>query len=714
MLVGGKVAKRWLGAVSVVVPDSTDDMERQEPAASGADAWLARLTLAPALLLVSWLAVALPLLLAGAFTLVPALVLFVPVAAVVLGFGLRSVTSPARPAAGAQGAQGTQGSRGSWWTVAGLLAVAAAFCVSQLLAYSQQIVVRRDPASYFNFATWLAGHGSLPIHVSLSAFGGADPALTFDSPAFYQRGNVIWPQFMAGTPMVLAPVGRIAGPYAMLATMPVIGALAVLSFGGLTARLVGARWAPVGALLLALTWPMMMISRSIYSETVALILFCGGLALVLDAMRLNRRLPALLGGLALGLTILVRIDGLRDVLPVLAFAGLLVALRKRAGWPLLGGLLAGVGAGLLEGFTMSRPYLHYVRGSLVPLAYIAGVVIVATVVASVLIRRRGLPDLSRFRLPDLALLVTFAAMAFFAARPSFQVTRRVPDNPDDKANAAYVGALQKALHLRLDPDRLYSEMTLHWVTWYIGVPATLLATIGAGLIARKLLRRRRTDWALPYAVIIWTTVTTLWRPGITPDQPWASRRLIVVVLPGLLLFATWAVAWAVRGVRRLGYGPQLAAGVAVLGVLLVAVPTAITTAGLVFSRTEQGEVAQTRALCHRIGPNATVLIVERVTADRFTQLIRGTCEVPTGRIVVSPGSDTARTEDVARVIGKVIGAGRRPVVLGANADDVAPYGRPAQAFHLRTRRDPSSLTSAPKGTWTLTINVWMATPVYAR
>jgi hypothetical protein len=686
--------------------DESQREHRQPSAAPGAveasraGVYLTRLTLVPALVLVSWLAVALPLLMAGVFTPLPAIALFVPVAALVLTFGLRAVPTPATPV--------------RWWTVAALLAVTVVFCAGQLLTYSQQIVVRRDPASYFNFATWLAGHGSLPIHPALQAFGGADPALSFGSPAFYERGGVLWPQFMAGTPMVLAPVGRLLGPYAMLATMPVIGALAVLSFGGLTARLVGPKWAPAGALLLGLTWPMMMISRSIYSETSALVLTCGGLALTLDAVRANRRLPALLGGLALGLTILVRIDGLRDVLPVVAFAGLLVGLRKRTGPALFLGLLVGVGAGMLEGYTMSRPYLHYVGGSLVPLLYIGGAVVLLSALACVAVRRWGLPDLTRLRLPDLALAATFAVMAFFAARPSLQTVRRVPNNPDDRANAAYIAALQRSLRLPSDPNRQYSELSLHWVTWYVGVPATLLATIGAGLLARKLLLRRRTDWALPYAVIVWTTVTTLWRPGITPDQPWASRRLIVVVLPGLLLFALWTLAWAVRSVRRLGYGPQIAGGAAVAGVLLILVPTVLTSAGMMLTPTEQGEVGQARAMCRQIGPRATVLLVERVTADRFTQLIRGMCDVPAGRVEARPGFSTATADDVARISRKIVAAGRRPVVLGANEVDVAPYGPAEHVFHVRTRRDSSSLLTAPQGTWSLIINVWMAAPVYAR
>ncbi|MCO6004834.1 hypothetical protein NE236_07565 [Actinoallomurus purpureus] len=671
------------------------------PGASRGGLFLARLTVAPVLLLVSWLAVGLPLLMAGVFTPWVAIPLFVPVAAVTLTFGLRAV----RPAGEVTG-------RSSWWPVAGVLAVAVAFGALQLVMCSQQIVVRRDPASYFNFATWLTGHGSLPIPQMRWAFGGGDGALTYGSPAFYQRGGVLVPQFMAGMPLIVTPGGWLGGPYATLAVMPVIGALALVSFAGLAGRLIGPRWAPVAALALGLTWPMMMISRSIYSETGALILMLGGVCLTLDAVRSGRRLPALLGGLALGLTILVRIDGIRDVLPVVAFAGLLLALRRRAGLPLLAGLTAGVGAGLLEGFVMSRPYLHYLSASLHPLVYIAALVVAATAVVSLAIRRWGLPDLTRFRLPDLAVPATFAVLAFFAARPILQTVRRVPHNPDDQVNAAFIAALQRSQGLPADPNRQYSELSLHWVAWYIGVPAVLLAAVGAALVARDLLRRRRTAWLLPYALIVWTTGTTLWRPGITPDHPWASRRLIGVVIPGLLLFALWAVAWAARRARRFRRGRPLSAGVAAVGALLILVPTAVASAPMALARTEEREVSQAQSMCRAIGPNASVIIVERVTGDRFTQLIRGMCGTPAARVRVHAGFKTAPEDDVARVVRKVAAAGRRPVLLGADGVDVSPYGPVRRVFHVHTRRDASALVSAPQGTWSLTINVWMADPVY--
>ena len=53
---------------------------------------------------------------------------------------------------------------------------------------------------------------------------------------------------MAGLPMVLAAASGSAGWPRRPAMAPMLGALAVLTFGGLTARLAGPRWAPLAAL----------------------------------------------------------------------------------------------------------------------------------------------------------------------------------------------------------------------------------------------------------------------------------------------------------------------------------------------------------------------------------------------------------------------------------------------------------------------------------
>jgi hypothetical protein len=309
----------------------------------------------PALLVMAWLLVGLPLLLAGAFTTAAMVVLSVPAAIGLVAVSWRWI--PGRWQGGGP-AQEREQARTPWWTVAAVVAVAIAFGVDQFIYHSQFIIVTRDPASYIQFANWIAHHGSLPIPQDRAAFGGTGHVLSFQSFAFYQRGSTIVPQFMAGLPMILAGGFWAGGVTAAVAMAPVIGACAVLAFGGLAARLVGPRWAPLAALILAISLPEQFTSRSTYSEPLAQILLFGGLCLVIDSLRaegIAARVAAGLGGLALGLTLLIRIDGAGDILPVIPYCGLLLLGRRRQAFPFLDGLVVGVVYGVVDGVVRSRP-----------------------------------------------------------------------------------------------------------------------------------------------------------------------------------------------------------------------------------------------------------------------------------------------------------------------------------------------------------------------
>ena len=114
-----------------------------------------------------------------------------------------------------------------------------------------------------------------------------------------------------------------------VALSPLIGALAILAVGGLTARLAGPQWAPAGALLLAITVPEIYTSRSAFSDTLAQILLFGGMSLMVDSFSSRRRLTlASLGGLALGLTVLAGAGFLLVLLPVIVVAGVLLVGRR--------------------------------------------------------------------------------------------------------------------------------------------------------------------------------------------------------------------------------------------------------------------------------------------------------------------------------------------------------------------------------------------------
>src|SRR5260370_36728412 len=87
---------------------------------------------------------------------------------------------------------------------------------------------------------------------------------------------------MGGLAMILAG-GFWVGGVALAAAMgPVLGALAGLTFGGLAARLGGPRWAPLAALVLAISLPGLFTSRSTYSEPLVRILLPRGCSLALD------------------------------------------------------------------------------------------------------------------------------------------------------------------------------------------------------------------------------------------------------------------------------------------------------------------------------------------------------------------------------------------------------------------------------------------------
>ncbi len=208
----------------------------------------------------AWLLPGLPLVLTGRFTALPMVFMFAPLAAVLCSFAVRQLPAtwptfrsqpqsplpqspqpevpqpevpqpevPARPV--------------PWWAVAATVAVAVVFAVWQIAEKTEQIIFLRDPSTYLQVGYWLAHHGSLPIPTEVAAFGGSHPGLSFASVNYYPRGSGIVPQFMTGMPVVLAASVWLGGVPAALVTTPLIGACAVLSFGGLA----GAGRAALGA-----------------------------------------------------------------------------------------------------------------------------------------------------------------------------------------------------------------------------------------------------------------------------------------------------------------------------------------------------------------------------------------------------------------------------------------------------------------------------------
>lgn len=620
----------------------------------------------------------------------------------------------------------------AWWGLGGTVVIAVAFAAWQLVVSSPQFIVSRDPGAYAQVAYWIADHGVLPIPASLAAFGGAHPGLTFASFGFASHGTAVVPGVTAGLPIVLAAGMWVHGVTGASVMSPLLGAFAILAVGGLTGRLAGPQWAPAGAFLLALTIPEIYTSRSAFSETLAQALLFGGLCLVVDSFSSRRPLTlAVLGGAALGLTVLAGTGLLLVLLPIIPVAGALLAGRRPQAIPFIAGLVAGVVCGLAAGIGLDFPAVRSTTPSFALIGILAAGLVVLTALGVTVglagpMRRRARKLLAGRPLrwlPEVAAVLVLAAATGLAARPYIQKVHG-PASP-------YVAALQRLESLPIDPGRLYAENSLYWVIWYLGVPALLLGVIGLAMVTRQCLRALITwrdasgadqAWALPVAIIGWGLFAVLWQPNTVPDQPWASRRLVPVVLPGLVVLAVWVAAWLIGRAHARGAGLTAVALATACFVVALAVPPAAITfgielsrpanpatrtalSGLAFRRTGAGQVTAVERLCGAIPRHSSVLLLDKVAARAFTQVIRGTCDVPAGVVTSSaPG-------EVNAIIGGIERAGRHPALLASRESELVPYGpSPTEILNLATQQDSHLLTRPPTSTWPVHYTLWMSAP----
>jgi hypothetical protein len=462
-----------------------------------------------------------------------------------------------------------------------------------------------------------------------------------------------------------------------------------------------------------------------------------------------------------------------------AVAVLFVARRPQAG-PFGGGLLVGIGMGLVTGLVLARPYL----ASLSEQLHLIGLSAAVFGVATALIAPLALPDAPArvrracaaqpslpwfkgervvfpslgFMLGGLALVLPVLVVAVLAVRPYLQMVR----GQTDPAVIRQVVALQRLERLPVDGTRQYYESSLSWVVWYIGVPALLLACVGAAVLGRRLARAMlspsdRVDpgdsgdfsdsgdfgdpgseglwlWGLPFLIIAWSALTELWDPAVIPWQPLASHRLVPVVLPGLLLFAVWTSSRLTVRAAGLGASRTAIGLVAACCALALAIPPLMTTLnpglaakssvgryssgaakllsrvrlrGVGTSATYRGSVAAASSLCAAVGQSASVLFVDEQLAETFAPVVRGLCGQPAAWMV--PGATSIAS--VTEAVNLIAQLGRRPVLIGPSRAAVSLSGMsPRLVVSLSTSVDAEVLTGPPAGTWPATYTLWLAAP----
>jgi len=510
------------------------------------------------------------------------------------------------------------------WRRTSLLQAAAVLALAVLLQArpSEYIVGGRDPGTYVAAMAVIARTGGIVY---------TDPGVLSIPPEdvelFYRHPDgpdLSWGRFM-GFPLERPQTGRVfplffhlfpafgaylfqaAGVKGALATAPVFGVLGTLGAYLAFRRLFGPATGLLAALLLALNVVQVWFARYPVSESLSEVLVF--LALLAFALWEETRSAAFgaLAGVALGLSLLVRIDSVLLLAPVALWA---LVRRGRAEWswrelmPLLVPIAVLAAHAALHASFWSRKYVvdilerpYWRQGGGVYLVAAASLLALAAaghlLVAPLAAFSRRHARLVRTAVSAGAVLL--ALYAYFL-RPQLSAWAGADGN-DPSRVIAHPGALRALGFHRLAAHDAQSFLRLGWFL----TPAVLaLAVAGFVLLLR--------DWRPRYLFPTLTAATVglfyLYKIRIYNDYFFALRRFVPVVIPFLLALAAFALV-------RFGRGGRLRRVAAGAVALAIAAAYLRQTWPLIGYRDWRNSVRFVADVARRFGPDDVVIFEQQ-------------------------------------------------------------------------------------------------------
>lgn len=564
---------------------------------------------------------------------------------------------------------------------------------------AENVYATRDPATYNITARWLMDNPSLHIHTHPEIFGSPpdsisqSPGFSYDDDAgqLYSQGNHLMPA-------LAAVVGWVSGIQGMFRADLIFGALALLALFGLARRVVGSPLALLATAAMALSLPMLYVSRDMYSEPLMMLFLMGSLELLYRAIKYGRRADFALAGFVGGCSALVRIDSYASLLAIIVSVLVVVALaappdRRRSAVNGIVLVAAGAVPALVGWLDVTRLSYGYYRDQhhhiVMELLATLGLLVVGPFVIALVwrpaVRSRLVAVQERVGAVLGALLV--ATFVMLASRPLWFKGRWTFDHT--------LETWQRLDGAAVDGTRSYSEQTVFWLGQFLGWPTLVLAVAGYVLLIQALVRRRAYPLVGVLSVGLTMSGLYLWNPQITPDLPWAMRRFVPVVLPLMLV----AAAVAMRAL--VGRGRWGRPVVALLGVLVLAFPLWATwpMRGV---RENVPQYSQVQAICRAVGRDGAVVMVDTEALGVYGQTMRSYCHVPSiGLLSVIPS-------DLLTMKAAVAAHHRTLYVMSRDIEGV-PFVDPAHVAPFSTVRAelwPNVINRVPRSA------VHRVTPIY--
>lgn len=546
-------------------------------------------------------------------------------------------------------------------TALGALIVVGVVAGFGIAAPHEHILTTRDSGTYVATAAWLINHGGLRMDVTDPTFD--DVTVIYESVGFPARDadGFLQPQFLHMFPSLLSLAGGLGfGSSLMYWISPISIAIGLLSFFALARGLLAA-WPALGAMaLLAVTMPFVYFSRAPFTESLAFALLFGGLWVLREALEQVSPRLAVGAGLLFGGLILTRIDGVVILLGLVAYRTIL---QLRGGGPVTGKvgsvrlLDKAIGVGIVF-FIISilDLYLFSLQYLVDHGAFVAAVV--AVVLILLVLGRLGdrLTDVFVTHGNAIANSVSGAIGLFLAyawlARPDLEA----PTRPDSYG----LEGLQQAAGVEIEPLRSYAELSVHWLSWYLGIPLVALGLIGMVILVRRVLLDRDAPDGPFVGVMVVSTVLYVYRPSINPDHIWAMRRFVPLVVPALILVA---VGVSARLVSRSG---RWATPAAVTLAAMLVLPVVITTANVGLGTELDGAAGDVVEACETLGVDAALVFVgeaSQIRHDALGPLIRGSCDIP---VAVEDPDSPLDAADIERMATAASAIGRSIWIVGGS------------------------------------------------
>lgn len=536
-----------------------------------------------------------------------------------------------------------------------------------VLLSSQHVHTNRDPAVYAVSALRLTDEKDLVIprsDIFKGISGITQTSAGFDISTAYE--NTLFAQGAHLLPTLLGLVGQATSESFMLRINPVFGGIAILAVFAFARLLMRPRWALLASIAFSVSMPLIYFSRDTYTEPLTSIFVFSALALLTIANRSNLSIFWFLAGLVAGTIALTRIDAPLSIVGIL-FGGLIYLMLANRGQRLASvrhfalllfpiGLLCLLGwldvSQLASGYYKTLQPKIAAQYMLMLAVLILGVIFILLAWKTTVLKTLHQKTKSWRGRWAVVLVVTGSALLAF--RPLWLIGHR-------ETPIGVTEGLQRAAGMAVDPYRDYSEQTINWMIWYIGPVLVALSVIGFAIAAYKALHSRSIVWITSMAVIFATALLYFNKPSITPDQIWAARRFLPVVIPGIAIFGALGLAWLYeKKSKLLGVGTKTL--VPILATLAITFPLMVSYP-LIFLRTFESQLSQVRDICSVTSEERTVILWAGVAGRNLVQPLYEVCGVDSFAIETTMKGSKIDKEFLRTVAG-VAGAKGYNTLLG--------------------------------------------------